>query len=79
MSTACWLGQDTIRFQTLDVTVEYIVRGTEIVEPTDVTALKATEVPTMTLITCYPFSYIGPAPKRFIVRAERSAVERSGS
>ena len=70
---------DTIRFQTLDVTVEYIVRGTEIVEPTDVRSLKATEVPMMTLITCYPFSYIGPAPKRFIVRAERSAIERSNS
>ena len=63
---------DTIRFQTADIAVDYTVRGTEIVEPTDVTALEATDVPTLTLITCYPFSYIGPAPKRFIVRAERT-------
>ena len=63
---------DTIRFQNADMTVEYVVRGTEIVEPTDVTSLKATDVPTLTLITCYPFSYIGPAPKRFVVRAERT-------
>ena len=63
---------DTIRFQTADIAVDYTVRETEIVEPTDVTALKATDVPTLTLITCYPFSYIGPAPKRFIVRAERT-------
>jgi len=63
---------DTIRFHTADITVEYIVRETEIVEPTDVTSLRATDVPTLTLITCYPFSYIGPAPKRFIVRAERT-------
>ena len=63
---------DTIRFHNADTTVEYLVRGTEIVEPTDVTSLKATDVPTLTLITCYPFSYIGPAPKRFVVRAERT-------
>ena len=53
---------DTIRFHTADIAVDYTVRETEIVEPTDVTALKATDVPTLTLITCYPFSYIGPAP-----------------
>ena len=64
---------DTIRFHNADKTIEYLVRGTEIVEPTDVTSLKATDVPTLTLITCYPFSYIGPAPKRFVVRAERTS------
>jgi len=63
---------DTIRFQTADVVVEYIVRETEIVEPTDVTALQTTDLPMLTLITCYPFAYIGPAPKRFVVRAERT-------
>jgi sortase A len=47
---------DTIRFQTADIAVDYTVRETEIVDPTDVTALKATDVPTLTLITCYPFS-----------------------
>lgn len=70
---------DTIRFQTADITVEYVVRGTEIVEPTNVTSLKATDVPMLTLITCYPFSYIGPAPKRFVVRAERMTTDLSDS
>ena len=63
---------DMIRFHTADVAIEYVVRETRIVEPTDLTALRATALPTLTLITCYPFSYIGPAPKRFIVRAERT-------
>ena len=33
--------------------------------------LAPTSSSTLTLITCYPFGYVGPAPKRFIVRAER--------
>jgi sortase A len=34
--------------------------------------LAPTRSATLTLITCYPFTYIGPAPQRFIVRAERA-------
>ena len=64
---------DVIRFQTSNRAIEYIVRETSIVEPTDLTPLRATARPTLTLITCYPFAYIGPAPKRFIVRAERTS------
>ena len=64
---------DVIRFQTWNRVIEYVVRETSIVEPTDLTPLRATARPMLTLITCYPFAYIGPAPKRFIVRAERSA------
>ena len=63
---------DVIRFQTWNRAIEYVVRETSIVEPTDLTPLRSTAQPMLTLITCYPFSYIGPAPKRFIVRAERS-------
>jgi len=62
---------DVIRFRTRDIAIEYVVRETLIVESTDVGVLRATERPTLTLITCYPFTYIGPAPKRFVVRAER--------
>jgi sortase A len=51
-------------------TYRYIVRDTQIVEPTDLSVLAPTERPTVTLITCYPFDYIGSAPQRFIVRAE---------
>ena len=41
------------------------------VGPNDV-VLDPTDRPTLTLITCYPFTYVGKAPRRFIVRAERT-------
>ena len=47
----------------------YEVSSTEIVKPTEVSVLNPTAEPTLTLITCYPFYYVGHAPKRFIVRA----------
>jgi sortase A len=48
----------------------YRVSKTHIVDPDDVWVLAPTQTPTVTLITCYPFSYVGHAPQRFIVRAE---------
>jgi len=47
----------------------YAVATTRIVEPSDVSVLAATPDPTLTLVTCYPFDYVGTAPQRFIVRA----------
>lgn len=47
----------------------YEVESTEVVKPTEVSVLNPTAEPTLTLITCYPFYYVGHAPKRFIVRA----------
>jgi len=47
----------------------YEVDSTEVVKPTEVSVLAPTVKPTLTLITCYPFYYVGHAPKRFIVRA----------
>lgn len=41
-----------------------------IVGPRDTWVLNETSQPTLTLITCYPFSYVGSAPGRFVVRAE---------
>jgi len=67
---------DVVRFHTADTTVAYVVRETRIVEPTDVSVLRPTTGTVLTLITCYPFHYVGPAPKRFIVRAERTAIGR---
>ena len=43
------------------------VTGRKIVQPTDVSVLKPTKEPTLTLITCYPTYYIGPAPERLVV------------
>ncbi|MCC6264819.1 MAG: sortase [Bryobacterales bacterium] len=48
----------------------YQVVWTRIVKPSDVYVLDGTKVPSLTLVSCYPFYYIGSAPYRFIVRAE---------
>ena len=61
---------DRIKVVTPDGEHEYRVAGTRIVTPEDVSVLDPTPRPTLTLITCYPFNYVGSAPKRFIVRAE---------
>jgi sortase A len=47
----------------------YAVTGTRVVEPADVSVLDQTPGTTLTLVTCYPFDYVGSAPQRFIVRA----------
>jgi sortase A len=62
---------DLIKFSTADAEFEYVVKETMVVESTAVEVLDPTDTATLTLITCYPFDYIGPAPNRFIVRAER--------
>ncbi len=60
---------DTIEFETENGTYRYQVESTDIVGPRDVNVLAAASHRTLTLVTCYPFYYIGSAPKRFIVRA----------
>jgi LPXTG-site transpeptidase (sortase) family protein len=51
----------------------YRVTSTQIVQPENVHVLDPTESETLTLVTCYPFYFVGPAPRRFIVRAAREA------
>jgi len=60
---------DEIRVTTKDGVFKYYVQRTTIVQPKDVWVLDPTKDPVLTLVTCYPFTYIGSAPKRFIVRA----------
>jgi sortase A len=60
---------DEIRLVTPDGIFVYHVERTRIVNPADVWVLDPTAHPSLTLVTCYPFSYIGSAPQRFIVRA----------
>jgi sortase A len=52
-----------------DVHVYRVIDQT-IVVPTDTSVLDPTPRPTLTLITCYPFFFVGHAPKRYILRAE---------
>jgi sortase A len=60
---------DTVTVTTESGPRNYQVTSTEVVKPTETSVLDPTAEPTLTLITCYPFYYIGHAPKRFIVRA----------
>ena len=60
---------DEIRIVTQNGVFIYYVQRTSIVMPQDVWVLDPTNYPALTLVTCYPFNYIGSAPKRFIVRA----------
>jgi sortase A len=62
---------DVLRLETPHGDFNYVVRETLIVEPDDLWVLDPTPVAMLTLISCYPFNFIGNAPKRFIVRAER--------
>ena len=62
---------DEIRFRSSRDEFRYRVTGTAIVEPDDVSVLQPRGAASLTLITCYPFYYVGNAPNRFIVRAER--------
>lgn len=52
-------------------TVRYQVVSTRIVEPSETGVLRDFGAPMITLVTCYPFYFVGPAPKRFIVHATR--------
>ena len=60
---------DAIEFETTQGMYRYVVKSTRIVGPRDVSVLAASGGENLTLVTCYPFYYVGSAPKRFIVRA----------
>jgi LPXTG-site transpeptidase (sortase) family protein len=62
---------DAISLNTLDGEFVYRVETTEVVLPSEVQVLQPSRVNTLTLVTCYPFYYVGSAPKRFIVRARQ--------
>jgi sortase A len=55
--------------------LRYRVRRMTIVDPQDLSVLDPTPRTTLTLITCYPFDYVGMAPQRFIVQAEQIDVD----
>jgi sortase A len=59
---------DTIEVQSVGRTLRYRVTELKIVEPTDVSVLDPTDESSVTLVTCYPFYYVGNAPQRYIVR-----------
>lgn len=60
---------DAITLRTADREFQYEVLWTAVVPPTAVGVLEPTSEPVLTLVTCFPFYYVGPAPERFVVRA----------
>jgi sortase A len=66
---------DHIEVEESDRVETYIVDRLQIVTPKNVSALRPDGRATLTLVTCYPFYYVGPAPRRFIVHAALIASE----
>jgi len=62
---------DEIILTTLDGRYRYTVDSTQVVAPSDMGVLNDSGGSVLTLVTCYPFYYVGPAPQRFVVRAHR--------
>ena len=66
-------ANDIIVLTTLQGEYHYRVVSTRVVNPDNVAVLNASDREILTLVTCYPFYFVGSAPHRFIVRAERIA------
>lgn len=62
---------DTLLLERIAATDAYRVVSMTIVDPAEVSVLAPTTIQSVTLVTCYPFYYVGSAPRRFIVRAQR--------
>jgi sortase A len=61
--------RDAIRISTPRRQDDYVVDWTEVVGPKETRVLESSQEGRLTLVTCYPFSFVGRAPKRFVVRA----------
>jgi sortase A len=70
---------DTIDLTIASGTDRYVVDQIEIVKPNDVHVLQSRAVPSLTLVTCYPFYFVGSAPQRYVVHASRTGFEPTQS
>jgi len=66
---------DEITLTTVAGLYRYRVNSIKVVEPDDMAVLDNSDAANLTLVTCYPFYFVGPAPKRFIVRAHKVSEE----
>jgi sortase A len=62
---------DEIQFQTATGLSRYAVDWVKVVAPDDLSVLAPSTESALTLVTCYPFYFVGPAPKRLVVRARK--------
>ena len=60
---------DSVQLETKEGTRSYVVDKVEIVGPEDVGVLRDNGIPALSLVTCYPFYFIGGAPQRYVVHA----------
>ena len=63
--------KDEIQFSTLKGNFKYEVQSLRVVDPSNVGVLASSGENVLTMVTCYPFYFVGPAPKRWIVRARQ--------
>ena len=68
---------DTLELTTPDGTERYVVTQIQITTPDDVSVLRPTATSSLTLVTCYPFYFVGSAPQRYIVHASISNAKSS--
>jgi len=68
---------DVLLLERPDATDSYRIVSTVIVDPSDVSVLQPTATHSVTLVTCFPFYYVGSAPRRFIVHAERVSQKKT--
>ena len=69
---------DAIDLELSGNVMRYTVKDTKIVNPNDVEVLRDQSLPMLTLVTCYPFHYVGDAPLRYIVQASLLHVNTDG-
>jgi sortase A len=63
---------DEIELKTAGTSTRYVVDWARVVAPEDISVLNSTSESALTLVTCYPFYFIGASPKRFVVRAHKA-------
>src|SRR5579864_188928 len=67
---------DTVIITTSNGSFQYEVQSTFVVPATEIGVLRSSDTKELTLITCFPFNYVGHAPNRFIVRGREVAASR---
>lgn len=68
---------DLLLLERLVATDAYRIVSTAVVDPSDVSVLEPTAMHSVTLVTCFPFYYVGSAPRRFIVHAQRVSAKKT--
>jgi sortase A len=68
---------DVLLLERLDATDAYRIVSTAVVDPSDVSVLEPTATHSVTLVTCFPFYYVGSAPRRYMGRAELVSTKKT--